>query len=162
MSSEDPEVTCAPARIEPLTVVPEPEKQMRPVGVSAIACLFAVACATALLFAILIVLEAVPLSYGAFLLPNGLEQAGPVGFIVYAVVTGGLALGLWNGANWARRLVVLVAIAGIVFVVPGISSAVVDSRVLAIAGNGLQIIVRVAIVFYLSQEPVKDWFASPK
>ena len=36
-----------------------------------------------------------------------------------------------------------------------------DSRLFAIAREGLQIIVRVLIVFYLSQEPVKDWFAQP-
>jgi hypothetical protein len=35
----------------------------------------------------------------------------------------------------------------------------VDSRLFAIAREGLQIIARVLVVFYLSQEPVKDWFA---
>jgi hypothetical protein len=34
-----------------------------------------------------------------------------------------------------------------------------DSRLFAIAREGLQIIVRVMIVFYLSQKPVKEWFA---
>jgi len=37
----------------------------------------------------------------------------------------------------------------------------VDSRVFAIAREGLQIIARVLVVFYLSQEPVKEWFAAP-
>ena len=54
----------------------------------------------------------------------------------------------------------LVAIAGIAFAVPAISSAVADSRVFAIVREGVQIIVRVLVVFYLSQEPVKDWFAA--
>jgi hypothetical protein len=35
-----------------------------------------------------------------------------------------------------------------------------DSRLFAIAREGLQIMVRVVVVFYLSQEPVKDWFAA--
>ena len=37
-----------------------------------------------------------------------------------------------------------------------------DSRIFAIAREGLQIIVRVLIVFYLSQEPMKEWFAAPR
>ena len=35
-----------------------------------------------------------------------------------------------------------------------------DSRIVAIAREGLQVIVRVVVVYYLSQEPVKDWFAA--
>ena len=60
---------------------------------------------------------------------------------------------------WARRAAILVAVIGIAMAVPAISSAVMDSRLLAIAREGAQIIVRVMVVFYLSQEPVKDWFA---
>jgi hypothetical protein len=43
--------------------------------------------------------------------------------------------------------------------VPGLSSAVMDSRVFRIGREGLQIIVRVVVVYYLSQEPAKNWFA---
>jgi len=38
-------------------------------------------------------------------------------------------------------------------------ASLVDSRIFAIAREGLQIIARVLIVFYLTQEPVKEWFA---
>jgi hypothetical protein len=71
-----------------------------------------------------------------------------------------VAVGLWRGQNWSRRVAILLAVAGVAFVVPGISSAVVDGRAGAIVREGAQIIVRVAIVFYLSQEPVKEWFAA--
>ena len=54
----------------------------------------------------------------------------------------------------------LLAGAGIALAIPGISSAVADGRLLAIFRDGAQIIVRVLVIYYLSQEPVKEWFAS--
>lgn len=165
MSSDDPEVSCAPARFEPLTseyLQPElpPGEPTRPSGVTAVASLFAIVGITAFLFAILLALQTIPLSYGSLLLPNGLEQSGPAGFLIYGAITGLIALGLWKRHSFARRLAVLLAIIGIVLVVPAISAAVVDVRLFAMAREGLQIMVRVAIVYYLSQEPVKEWFAT--
>lgn len=89
-----------------------------------------------------------------------LRAIGPAAFLLYAVVLLILALGLWKRWPWARRATILFAVAGIALAVPAISNAVADSRVFAIVREGVQIIVRVLIVFYLSQEPVKDWFAA--
>jgi len=112
-----------------------------------------------LAFAGAIMAGAVPLSSGAFLLGGGLEQLGPFAFVLYAALLLVLAAGLWLRWRWARRLTILAVVAGIALAVPAISSAVVDSRVFAIVREGLQIIARVLVVFYLSQEPVKEWFA---
>jgi uncharacterized membrane protein YjjB (DUF3815 family) len=90
---------------------------------------------------------------------GGLEQLGPVAFLLYAALMILLAAALWSRWRWARRVVIVVAVIGIAMAVPGLSSAVMDSRVAAIGRDGLQIIVRVVVVYYLSQEPVKDWFA---
>jgi ABC-type bacteriocin/lantibiotic exporter with double-glycine peptidase domain len=70
-----------------------------------------------------------------------------------------LAVALWRRWRLARRVAILVAVIGIAIAVPGLSSAVMDSRVPAIGREGLQIIVRVVVVYYLSQELVKHWFA---
>ena len=131
----------------------------RPAGVTAIVALCIVAALTSLAFALLIVTGRIPLSSGAFLLGGGLEQLGPVAFLLYAALLQLLALALWRRLRFARRATVLAAILGIALAVPAISSAVMDSRLFAIAREGLQIIVRVMIVFYLSQKPVKEWFA---
>lgn len=132
----------------------------RPSGIALVAWMFAFAALAAFTFALLLLVSAVPLSYGSILLPNGLEQSGPLPFVIYAALCGLLALGLWRGISFARRTAILVAIAGVIFLVPSISSAVVDGRILRIAREGLQIILRVAVVYYLNQEPVKDWFAT--
>jgi len=130
----------------------------RPAGVTAIVALSMVAALTSLAFALLIASGRIPLSAGAFLLGGGLEQLGPVAFLLYAALLLLLAIVLWRRLPFARRATVLAAILGIALAVPAISSAVMDSRLLAIAREGLQIIVRVMIVFYLSQKPVKEWF----
>lgn len=131
----------------------------RPGGVKAIAALCAVLAITALTIAVLLVAAQIPLSAGAFLLGGGLEQLGPVAFLIYAVLFFLLAVALWKRWRGARRAAIVVAVIGIALAVPAISSAVVDSRILAIAREGAQIIIRAMVVFYLSQEPVKDWFA---
>ena len=133
----------------------------QPAGVKAITGLCVVLAVTSTGFAGAIATGAVPLSSGAWLLGGGLEQMGPPAFLLHAALLLMLAAGLWRRWRWARRIAVLVAVTGIALAVPAISSAVVDSRVFAIAREGLQIIARVLVVFYLSQEPVKEWFAAP-
>ena len=124
-----------------------------------IAALCAIASAAALSFGGLAVAQAVPLSSGAFLMGAGLEQLGSVAFLLYAALMILLAVALWRRWRWARRAAILIAVIGIAMAVPGLSSAVMDSRILAIGRQGLQIIVRVVVVYYLSQEPAKNWFA---
>ena len=134
----------------------------RPAGVKAISALGVLLAAVSLVFAALLDAGSVPLSAGAFLLGGGLEQLGPLAFVLYACVLLVLSAGLWRRWRWSSRVSILLAVAGIAFAVPAISSAVMDSRIFAIAREGLQIIVRVLIVFYLSQEPVKEWFAASR
>ena len=134
----------------------------RPAGVKAISALGVLLAAVSLVFAALLDAGSVPLSAGTFLLGGGLEQLGPLAFVLYACVLLVLSAGLWRRWRWSSRVSILLAVAGIAFAVPAISSAVMDSRIFAIAREGLQIIVRVLIVFYLSQEPVKEWFAASR
>ena len=134
----------------------------RPSGVAAVACLLGLLGLTALVFAGLLVAGMVPLSYGAVLLQGGLEQSGPVAFVIYGALTLTLAWALWNRRRWARQVTALLAVAGVALAVPAISSAVADGRAVAIAREGVQIIVRVAVIYYVSQEPVRDWFAAPR
>lgn len=130
----------------------------RPTGVSAIVALCVLLAVASLVVGSLIFFGQTPLSAGAFLLGGGFEQLGPLPFLLYAVVLLVLALGLRQRWPWSRRATILLAVAGIALAVPAISNAVADSRVFAIVREGVQIIVRVLVVFYLSQDPVKDWF----
>jgi hypothetical protein len=134
--------------------------QDRPAGVTAVAALCILLAIVSLALAVLLAVHAVPLSSGAFLLGGGLEQLGPIALLLYAAIMITLAVGLWRRWRWARRIAIVVAVIGIAMAVPGLSSAVMDSRIFAIGREGLQIMVRVIVVYYLSQEPVKDWFAA--
>ncbi len=128
-------------------------------GVTAIVALCVIAALAGFVVAVLLAVHAMPLSSGAFLLGGGLEQLGPFAFLLYAALMIVLAMALWKRWRWARRGVIVVAVIGIAAAVPGLSSAVMDSRIVAIGREGLQIMVRVIVVFYLSQEPVKEWFS---
>jgi hypothetical protein len=136
-----------------------PQKEEdRATGVLAVAGLCALTGVASLVLAALLFRQAVPLSYGSVLLPGGLEQSGPISFLIYGAATLVLAWGLWTRRGWGRRLTMLAAGVGVALAVPAISSAVIDGRVCSMVGEGLQIMVRVAVIYYLSQEPVREWF----
>jgi len=140
--------------LNPLSPSPE-----RPPGVIAIVVLCGLLSAISCALVVLLLAHRVPLSAGAFLLGNGMEQLGPLVFLLYAVILAVLGMALWRRWKGARRAGIVLAAAGVALALPAISSAVVDERAFAILREGLQIILRVIAIYYLSQEPVKEWFA---
>jgi hypothetical protein len=130
----------------------------RPHGVTAGAALCGLLSLSSFVFAVLLLGGRSALSEGAWILGGGLEQLGPLAFLLQALIAFLLAVGLWEGWKWARPATLLFCAGGIVLAVPAMSSAVADLRLLNITREGLQIMARVIVIFYLSQEPVKDWF----
>ncbi len=131
----------------------------RPAGVTAAAAVFCLAAAYLLAIGITMLLRPglVSMAVGAPLL-GGLELAGPYMFLLMAALGGIIALGLWRLYRWARWLAVLVAMIGVVQLLPSVSSAVFDFRIIKLATGGLGVIVRTMIVWYLFQAPVRDAF----
>jgi hypothetical protein len=99
----------------------------------------------------------VSISAGAPLL-FGLELAGPYMFLLMAVVGGGVAWGLVELNNIVRHAAQLIAITGIVMLVPSVSAATVIVQPKALAFGGLGIIVRVMVAWYLSREEIVEQF----
>jgi hypothetical protein len=133
-----------------------------PLGVRAIAALFAL-CAIYLGIAgglMLVRPGLVPMAAGAPLL-FGLELAGPYMFLLTAVVGAGVAWGLLELNNIVRHAATLVAIGGVVMLVPPISAAAVAVQPKALIFGGLGIIVRVMVAWYLSQGHIADQFKAP-
>jgi multidrug transporter EmrE-like cation transporter len=130
-----------------------------PTGVMAIAILFFVAAAYLSLLAAVTLASPGTLSMGlAAPLLNGLELAGPYMFLLIGGVGALIGWGLLRLNKWARRSALSVALIGVVMLVPAVSAAAVDLGTSLLWG-GLGIIVRVMIVWYLYQEPVKRAFA---
>src|SRR4030081_2492445 len=102
----------------------------------------------------------IPMSAGAPLL-FGLELSGPYMFLLVAVVGGEGAWGLLGLNNAARHTAVLIAVAGIVMLVPSVSAATVMVQPKALAFGGLGIIVRVMVAWYLSRGEVAAQFKPP-
>ena len=134
-----------------------------PNGVRAIAAVFAL-CGIYLATAGSLMLlrpGTIAMSAGAPLL-FGLELSGPYMFLLMAAVGGGVAWGLLQLNNIVRHAALLIAITGIVMLVPSVSAATVMAQPRALAFGGLGIIVRVIIAWYLSQSDVADQFKSPR
>src|SRR5208282_999117 len=130
-----------------------------PNGVRAIAALFAL-CAIYLGIAGALILMspgAISMAAGAPLL-FGLELAGPFMFLLVAVIGAGIAWGLVELNNIVRHAAILIAIAGIVMLVPSVSAATVMVQPRALAFGGLGIILRVMVAWYLSRGEVADAF----
>jgi hypothetical protein len=126
----------------------------RPNGISAIASLFLLAAVYLLGLGCIMLASpgAVPIRLGAPLL-SGFELAGPYMFLLVGAAGAIIAAGLWKLQNWARWAAIVAACLGIVLLVPSVSSAVSDLRAGALAWDGLGIMVRVIVIFYLLQSP---------
>ena len=130
-----------------------------PAGIRAIAALFALCGAYLALVGLLMLVRPglLGMSVGAPLL-FGLELAGPYMFLLMAAVGGAIAWGLMKRSNIARHAAILIAIAGVVMLVPSVSAAAIMVQAKALAFGGLGIIVRVMVAWYLSQGHVADEF----
>ena len=133
----------------------------RPAGVTAVAAAFFLAAAYLLVVGLTMLVRPglVSMAAGAELL-GGLERLVPTCFCSWP---------LWAGSSrsvsgclhrWARWLAMLVAMIGVVMLLPSVSSAMFDFRIGKLAWEGLGTILRVMIVWYLSQEPVREAFAA--
>jgi len=102
----------------------------------------------------------VSMSVGAPLL-FGLELSGPYMFLLTAQVGCGVAWGLIELNNIVRHAAILIAVAGIVMLVPSVSTATIMVQPKALAFGGLGIIVRVIVAQHLSRRDVAEAFRRP-
>jgi hypothetical protein len=139
--------------------VTDPDSHSTPAGVRAIATLFAL-CGLYLGIAGLLMLlrpGSISMVVGAPLL-FGLELSGPYMFLLMALVGAGIAWGLMRRINLIRHAAMIIAIAGVVMLVPPVSAATVMVQPGALIRGGLGIIVRVIVAWYLSQGHIADQF----
>lgn len=101
------------------------------------------------------------MSAGAPLL-FGLELAGPYMFLLMAVAGAAIAWGLSRLNNVTRHVAQLIAISGIVMLVPAVSAATATANVNALIAGGLGIVVRVLVAWYLAQAQVAEQFHRAK
>jgi len=128
------------------------------VGVTAVAVIFFVAAGYLIILGLLIlaVPGAVSMTMGSPIL-NGLELAGPYMFLLVGAVGAAIGFGLLRLNNWARRVAILASLVGMVMLIPSVSAAAVDFRP-ALFWNGLGVIIRMVVVWYLYQSPVAETF----
>ncbi len=131
----------------------------RPAGVTAVAAAFFLAGAHLLAVGLTMLARPglVSMAAGAELL-GGLELAGPYMFLLMGALGAGVAIGLWLLHRWARWVAILVAMIGVVLLLPNVSSALIDFRLGKLVWSGLGVMVRTMIVWYLFQVLVVEAF----
>lgn len=100
----------------------------------------------------------IPLAYGRHLVGPGMETLGPFVFLFYAAVMAVTAWGMLRLSNWARHITIAFAAIGVYFAVPAVSAAVISGELLPTIREGLQVILRIAAIWYLVQQPTRDLF----
>ncbi len=130
-----------------------------PSGVRATAALFALCAAYLAVVGALMLLRpgTISMKAGALLL-FGLELRGPYMFLLMALVGIGVAWGLMELNNLIRHAAVLIAVAGIVMLVPSVSAATVNTELKGLVLGGFGIIVRVIVAWYLSRGEIVNQF----
>ena len=131
----------------------------RPRGVTAIALLlFAVAAYLIVIGGTMLFAPgAIGMRAGASIL-GGLELAGPYMFLLAGAAGVLIGGGLLRLNNWARRAAAILAVLGVVMLVPSVSAAVVTFHTSTLVWGGLGVMLRVMIAWYLYQRPVIDCF----
>jgi hypothetical protein len=99
-----------------------------------------------------------PLARGRWLV-GALATWGPAAFLLFAMLSGATAWGLWRLRNWGRRLAALLAAAGVAVMLPEIASALADARLLPILRLGVGVLVRLMVLQYLWRGDVREAFA---
>jgi hypothetical protein len=130
----------------------------RPIGVTAIAILFALVSGylAALGLIMLLAPGAVSMSLGAPLL-HGLQLAGPYMFLLTGAVAAIVSFGLYRLNNLARRAAIMVCFAGMVMLLPKVSADAADiSPRFFISGS--MVVIRMMIVWYLWQIWIAEKF----
>ncbi len=101
--------------------------------------------------------NAISLMSGSALLGE-LVLRGPLIFLLAGAVFLLNAFGLWRLSNWARLLSIGLAALGAALVLPRAAAALGGANPIAIVGASLAVILRIAVVFYLTQDSTKRAF----
>lgn len=100
--------------------------------------------------------DSVSLSQGAAFL-HGLELAGPFAFLIAAGVGAAVGVGLLRLSRLARRAAIVIAVAGIVLLIPSVSAQTGEFSWRFVFA-ALAVMVRVMIVWYLWQSWTAEKF----
>jgi hypothetical protein len=135
----------------------------RPAGVTAVAAAFLLAAVYLLAVGLTMLVrpEVVGMSVGSELL-GAYRFSGPYIFLSVATIGAAVSLGLWRLHRWARWAAIILAVFGLVMLVPSVSAAVVFFRMGKLALGGLGVVIRTIIIWYLFQEPTVNAFTGHK
>jgi hypothetical protein len=133
--------------------------KIRPAGVRILGWAIVVIGAFLIGDGLLVYFGKVSFATGSYFL-GGLETMGPLIFWIVGCALVALGFSLLRGFRWSRRLGIVAAALLLSTAVMPVSGAVIYGNILGIITNGAKIIVAIAIIRYLLQPEVADYFSA--
>ncbi len=127
-------------------------------GLRVLAAVFAIIASVSLLYAVLLWMDRVPFTAGAWLIGAEAARMGPTIYLVWSIGASLAALAMLRRNRWGRWTGVAMLAWMFVQQVPVVSAAVVEIHIAAIIRSGATMIVSVASLWYLFQERVRERF----
>lgn len=133
----------------------------RPTGVTAIAAAFFLIAAYLMGVGVVMLVSQgkLPMLGGDPLL-RGLQAGGPYATLLVGAIWGAIGWGLLRLRDWARLAAMVLIISGAGFLVARVALAASHFHWWLVAG-GLEILVRLVIVWYLFRTPIAEQFSKP-
>lgn len=123
------------------------------------AAVFALTAMGAAAYAALLATGRIPFISAAWLVSGDVARMGPAAMLAFAAVHTIAAWGLFRFRRWGRWFALALLGWGFVQEIPTISMAVADGRIVGTMRSGALIIARVVLVWYLSQDEVRESFS---
>lgn len=139
-----------------------PTSEGRPAGVTLIASVFLLGGIYLAVIGLILLILPARLSLSTIVdlgrpLLGGLELGGTYVFLIAGWLAIFIGLELLNLTNWARWIAIVICLFGVFLLVPIVSIAAARFQI-SLLWSGLGIMLRVAAVWYLWQEPVRNAF----
>ena len=139
------------------TLLDDPQPRVRPSGIRILAVVCFLLALYLLVSGALILIGAIPLASGRYLLGDYVTM-GPVIYFVTAAVLGLLGIGLYKGWRLMRRFAIVAAALFMATSILPVSAAVAYFQMVPLAIHGAKIILAVMVIRYLLQAEVVEWF----
>jgi hypothetical protein len=132
--------------------------QERPAGITALACLFALASLLLLVYTAAIAMKAISFTRASWLVGEGVARMGPIAISLSAALCAAISFGLFRLNRFARWAAIAFLAYELLEAAPALIAALTNFSPLLLAISAAQFLARTIALWYLFQGPVRGSF----